>query len=177
MTLREQFYAELYRGYLTRTPQQLEDLEAGFELTANAVWPANEEVVRLCPHDDAVSVLPCLAIVATEAKHKHPLIVEMEVFVRLQIAAQINEGDEDAEYAGTAMVTAQAWLQAINEAIHATETFRAYLLTLSEAERAGSEMILRMVDNGVVHVHEEGTRTHTWEIKIAHKIDVSPEDV
>ena len=182
MTLREQFYAELYRGYLSLTLVQLNALHA-FTLTTGAQWPANADVKRLCPHDDAPSTVPCIAIVATESPTKHPLLLSMDVFVRLQIQSQLKDGDpvpegeeDPVDRAGTAMPDAQAWLQAINEALLATETFRAHLLTLSQAERTGGEMMLRMVDSGIPHVQDPSNRTHTWEIKIAHKVDVYPAD-
>lgn len=178
MTLREQFYAELYRGYLSLTEADLAELTPGdpFELTTGAVLPGVEEVKRICPHDDGLASLPCLAVLATEGKTKHPFLMNVEVFVRLQIQTHVDDGDEEAERVGTPLETAQAWVQGFTEVVYAVEAFRAHLLTLSDAERTGGELMLRVVDSGVVHVHDAENRTHTWEIKINHKVDVSPAD-
>jgi len=176
MTLREQFYAELYRDYLSLTESQLAALtpSAPFDLTAQAVLPELVDVPRLCPHDDALATLPCLAVVATEGKTKHPYLMTVDVFARLQIQTHVQDGDEDAVRSGTPLLTAQAWLQAFTEVLHATETFRAYLLTLSTDQRRGGQILMRMADSGIVHVHEAADFTHTWELKITHRVDVSP---
>lgn len=178
MTLREQYFAELYRSYFSLTPEQLGALneDAPFELSEDAVWPANGEVLRICPHDDAVAALPCLAVVAAEGKTKHPHLLKMEVFVRLQIQSQIAPENEGDDVAGTAMETAQAWLQAVTEALHDTETFRSHLLSLSEAERTGGHILMRVVADGVAHQHNAEDRVHTWELIINHHVDVSPAD-
>jgi hypothetical protein len=174
MTLREQYFSELYRGYLQLTVEQLAALTPGapFALSSAAVWPANASVPRLCPHDDAEASIPCMAIVADEQPSKHPHIMEIAVDVRLQVGAQVDTGSPDPH--GTPMATAQAWLQAITEALYAKETFRAYLLSLTEAQRTGGEIMLRTLESGVTYDHDKEERTHTWEVKVNHKVNVEP---
>lgn len=185
MTFREQYFADLYRNYLSLDEEGIEALEVepAFEFSDGATWPTNEEVPRICPHDDGESALPMIAIVANEEKTKHPYLLQAEVFVRLQIQSQLKDGEpvpdgeeDPVDRAGTATETAQKWMQAISEMIYSTALFRAFLLSLSQAERTGGEIMLRLPDNGVAHVHDAANRTHTWELRIDHKVDVSPPD-
>lgn len=174
MTLREQYFADLYRGYLSRTPAELADLteEDPFTLTSGASWPANADVPRLCPHDDAEATVPCIAITATEEETKHPQIMDLTVFIRVHCAATVDDGGPDPH--GTPMDTAQAWVQAISEALYAQETFRAHLLTLTQEQRTGGEIKIRWLKNGVAHEHNKDNRTHTWEIQVTHKVNCGP---
>lgn len=175
MTLNEQAYADLYRAYLS--------LDHTAIVTAlGGAWPSLEEAVRICPHDDTELTHPCIAIVAIERPSRHPLLMEMSLFVRLQIATRIAGDEEDEDRAGTPTELAQSWVKGINNVLRydgeedGMISLRQYILSLPEEDRTEGEMLLRNFANGIECDVDSEDRTSTWEIRIDHKVNMSPPD-
>ena len=175
MTLNEQAFADLYREYLSLD-------HAAIVQALGGAWPSLSDAVRLCPHDDAELSLPCLAIVAIERPGRHPLLMEMTVFIRVEIELRIAATETDEERAGTPTELAQSWVQGINNVLRydgeedGMTSLRQHILSLPEEQRTQGEILLRNFAYGIEHEINSEDRTAMWEIRIDHKVNMSPPD-
>ena len=159
MTPLERFHCDLARAFILADP--------AFVLPSPGSGPL---LPVLCMHDDAEMQIPGVAIAASQSKGKHPKLVNLTLFVRLRIHSQAATDGEETEAFGTAATDALAWLEILRARLTDAEAFRAQLLTLTEDERAGSQIMTRIVDADISHSINRDDRTHTWEIIIEHKI-------
>jgi hypothetical protein len=164
MTLREAFYAGLYRDLLSADHSAI--------LVGEAVWPPISDVPRFVPADAANATTPCIVVCAKEKPHKHPDIRVVELFIRLQVNSYTAPKD-GADAFGTPTDTVHAWCAALQQVLENQDLLRAQLLSLPESARTGSVILRRQLNNGINHVIEEAERAEIYEMSILHDVDTS----
>lgn len=169
LTLLEETYAGIYKGYLSQ------DLATSMDDDHDAVWPPVATVPRTIPSDEVAAQIPSIAIYCVEEPGHHPQIAKVELIVHLKVQYR-EKPNEEADPRGTDLALARQWFTALEIAIKDDEAFAAYVLSLPENQRTGGCIMERFWDNSIRQETNAAERSHTMELRITNMVDTSPED-